>query len=100
MVTKFGMSDKLGLLDYSDDESKFGSERWIAEDTRREIDIEIRNILQKSYEKVKKTLLEHENELRRLANELVKYETLSGKEVKDIIAGKSITRDQHNEVNF
>jgi ATP-dependent metalloprotease len=100
MVTKFGMSDRLGLLDYSDDESKFGSEKWTSEDTRREIDIEIRTILQKSYEKVKKTLLDHEPEMRRLTTELVKYETLSGKEVKDIIAGKKIVRDQHNEVNF
>jgi ATP-dependent Zn protease len=100
MVTKFGMSDKLGLLDYSDDESKFGTEKWIGEDTRREIDVEIRNIMQTSYEKVKKTLLQHEPELHRLAVELVKYETLSGKEVKDIIDGKKVIRDKHNEVNF
>jgi len=100
MVTRFGMSD-LGLIDYTEENSSMyqrGPE--FSPETKRLIDNEIQKIVNSSYEKVKRMLSENETDLKKLAKELVKYETLSGKEVLDILDGKEVKRSVVGEVDY
>ncbi|KAL9644253.1 hypothetical protein ABK040_005714 [Willaertia magna] len=92
MVTKFGMS-RLGLVDYTEESlSVYQKPPEFSPETKRLIDQEIQGIINDAYDRVKKMLKENETDLKRLAKELVKYETLSGKEVMDILDGKEIKR--------
>ncbi|EFC44399.1 predicted protein [Naegleria gruberi] len=100
MVTRFGMSE-LGLIDFTEESgSMYQKGPEFSPETKRLIDIEIQKIVNGSYERVKKMLKENEPQLRKLAHELVKYETLSGKEVLDILDGKEVTRSIAGEVDY
>lgn len=89
MVERFGMSD-LGKLELVDVYDRYGVVSQISQETKREIDLEVRRIIQDAYERVKKQLTQHQKELHALAQALVEYESLSGKEVEDILAGRPI----------
>ena len=103
MVTRWGMSDELGPLQYAEaDEEVFlgysmNRQRQMSDETARLIDKEIRRIVETGYGRAKTVLTEHEDELHRLANALLEYETLSGDEIKTIMDGGAIDRpDNHN----
>jgi cell division protease FtsH len=91
MVTKFGMSDQLGPLTYGENEDEVFLGRSItrhqqmSEETAKKIDIEIKRIVDEGYKKAKKILTEKIDDLHKLAKALLVYETLSGKEISDII---------------
>ncbi|KAG2387721.1 hypothetical protein C9374_001315 [Naegleria lovaniensis] len=99
MVTRFGMSE-LGLIDFTEESSMYQKGPEFSPETKRLIDIEIQKIVNSSYERVRAMLKENESELRKLAKELVKYETLSGKEVLDILEGREVKRSIVGEVDF
>lgn len=91
MVTQFGMSDKLGMVQYGDNNeyvflgremirSKDYSER-IAE----EIDAEVKNIIDQGYSRAKTLLETHRDRLELLAQKLLEFETLDGKQVEEIV---------------
>jgi ATP-dependent metalloprotease len=84
MVMQYGMSDKVGPVRYSEEDLKY-----ISPAKKKLIDDEVESILQKSYERAKKTLLTHEREWKRLANALLKYETLSIEEINLVVSAKS-----------
>ncbi len=98
MVTRWGMSDKLGPLMYSEGEEEvfLGYSRQhnasMSNETAQAIDKEIREIVDAGYDRAKSVLTEHRSELEKLALALLEYETLSGDEIKMIIAGESIDR--------
>ncbi|XP_069770651.1 ATP-dependent zinc metalloprotease YME1L1-like [Narcine bancroftii] len=83
MVTKFGMSDKLGVMTYSDPEK-------ISPDTQSAIEQEIRILLRESYERAKLILKTHAKEHKNLAEALLKYETLDAKEIQIVLEGKRL----------
>ena len=89
-VESVGMSKKLGPvnLENSDDEFSFVSNK--SNETVREIDLEIREILSKEYENTLNTLRENRDKLDRVAGLLLKKETITGDEVRKIIAGATI----------
>ena len=98
MVTRWGMSDKLGPLHYAEGEEEvfLGYSRQhnmsMSNETAQAIDKEIRQIVDAGYDRAKSLLTEHRGELETLALALLEYETLSGDEIKTIIAGGSIDR--------
>ena len=98
MVTRWGMSDKLGPLMYSEGEEEVflgysrQSNSSMSNETAQAIDKEIRQIVDAGYDRAKSVLTEHRSELETLALALLEYETLSGDEIKMIIAGESIDR--------
>ena len=98
MVTRWGMSDALGPLQYADaDEEVFlgysmNRQRHMSNETAQLIDKEIRQIVEAGYERAKLLLTEHRTELETLAKALLEYETLSGDEIKTILDGGSIDR--------
>src|SRR3546814_1095673 len=91
MVTRWGMSDKLGPLQYSEGEEEvfLGYSRsqnmHMSNETARAIDTEIRDIVEAGYDRAKYVLTENETQLHLLANALLEYETLSGEEIKALL---------------
>ncbi|QNM82459.1 ATP-dependent metallopeptidase FtsH/Yme1/Tma family protein [Sphingomonas sabuli] len=98
MVTRWGMSDTLGPLQYAEaDEEVFlgynvNRQRQMSNETAQLIDKEIRRIVDEGYERAKTLLEQHRDELETLAQALLEYETLSGDEIKKLIAGDTIER--------
>ncbi|XP_059391153.1 ATP-dependent zinc metalloprotease YME1L1-like isoform X2 [Carassius carassius] len=83
MVTRFGMSDKLGVMTYND-LTKHSPE------TQAAVEQEVRVLLQDSYERAKNLLKTYSKEHKLLANALLTYETLNAKEIQLILEGKSL----------
>jgi len=92
MVTQMGFSKKLGNVSYADNNHYFPG-GLIAEDTKKIIDDEIKRYVQEGYDTAKRILTRNRRQLDILANALIEYETLSGEEIKDVLAGKIPVRD-------
>ena len=94
MVVKWGLSDKVGTIDFSDDnDSKlYGSTKNYSEETGKLIDAEIKRIVDEAYKRAKNILTEKRKDLEKLAEKLLEYETLSGDEIKDLLDGKEIRK--------
>ncbi len=93
MVCKWGMSEKLGPINYSDDEEHLFLGREItrtrshSEATALAIDDEIRAIVDACYQRAQGLLKEHADHVKRLADALMKYETLYSDDVDKVIEG-------------
>jgi cell division protease FtsH len=98
MVTRWGMSDELGPLQYAEaDEEVFlgysvNRQKNLSNETAQLIDKEIRRIVESGYDRAKHLLTEHRDELETLAKALLEYETLSGDEIKAVLQGGSLDR--------
>ncbi|RCL01086.1 MAG: cell division protease FtsH [Candidatus Tokpelaia sp. JSC188] len=99
MVTRWGFSDRLGNVAYGDnqDEVFLGHsvvrQQNVSEETARLIDSEVRKLIDAAYQEANCILIEKKKEWNALAKGLLEYETLSGDEIKDIIAGKPLARE-------
>lgn len=95
MVTKWGLSEKLGPLAYGKDEGEVFLGRSVTQtkdvsnETARRIDEEVKAIIDRNYERARKILSEHMNELHVMAKALLDYETIDSEQIKDIMAGKA-----------
>ncbi|EXJ62996.1 AFG3 family protein [Cladophialophora yegresii CBS 114405] len=74
MVTEWGMSPKIGYLHYRDDEQRL--HKPFSEETARNIDVEVRRIVDEAYKQCKDLLLEKKSQLQAVAEELLKKEML------------------------
>ncbi|XP_026219765.1 ATP-dependent zinc metalloprotease YME1L1 isoform X2 [Anabas testudineus] len=83
MVTRFGMSDKLGVMTYGDISKQ-------SPETQAAIEQEVRALLKDSYERAKHILKTYSNEHKNLADALLRYETLDAKEIQMVLEGKSL----------
>ncbi|XP_066574049.1 ATP-dependent zinc metalloprotease YME1L1 [Amia ocellicauda] len=83
MVTKFGMSEKLGVMTY-------GDKTKLSPETQAAIEHEVRILLRDSYERAKNILKMHNKEHKNLADALLTYETLDAKEIQMILEGKTL----------
>jgi len=98
MVTQWGMSE-LGPLAYEepDQEVFLGHSvtrnKNISDETARRVDEEIRRLVEEGNAKAKKILEEKRDELEIVANGLLEYETLSGEEIKALLRGETIVRE-------
>lgn len=96
MVTEWGMSEAMGPIAYSDPQEHLFLGREVtrtsqhSEKTAQMIDREIRRIVDEAYEKAKELIGGHRDKLERIAEALLKYETLSGEEVAGILRGETI----------
>jgi cell division protease FtsH len=92
MVTRWGMSDVLGPLQYAEaDEEVFlgysmNRSRQMSNETAVMIDQEIKRIVEGGYNQAKKLLTKHKKQLHALAEALLEYETMSGDEIKALLA--------------
>uniref|UniRef100_A0A8C6WNY6 ATP-dependent zinc metalloprotease YME1L1 n=1 Tax=Neogobius melanostomus TaxID=47308 RepID=A0A8C6WNY6_9GOBI len=83
MVTRFGMSDKLGVMTYGDVSKQ-------SPETQAAIEQEVRVLLKDSYDRAKHILKTYSKEHKTLANALLTYETLDAKEIQQVLEGKSL----------
>ena len=101
MVTQFGMSVELGNIDYANRQETFlGPYQGYSNngpDTQESIDREVRRLVDEGYEAAKAVLDEKGEDLKNLAEGLLEYETLTGDEIKTVIAGKPLHRDEDDE---
>ena len=94
MVTKWGLSERLGPLTYSEDEGEIflghsvTQHKLVSDDTAHAIDEEVRRIIDSSYELAKTILDEQIDKLHTMAKALMKYETIDGTQIKDIMDGR------------
>ena len=87
MVTKFGMSEELGLINYDNDSEEvfvgrdFGhTSRGYGEEVASKIDREVKRIIDECYKDAKRIIMEHENVLEACANLLLEKEKITGEE--------------------
>ena len=92
MVMQWGLSDKIGMVDYSDDPSSY-RERRISSETATTIEEEVRRLIDEGYNRAKKIIEENIDDLHTIAKALLEYELLSGDEIKGLLRGEPIIRD-------
>ena len=93
-VTKWGLSEKMGPLMYDEDDGEVflgmsagSNSKSHSPDTAREIDQEVRTLIDDCYSESKVLLKKHEDKLHTMADALMEYETLSSDQIDDIMAG-------------
>ncbi|MEM1230267.1 MAG: ATP-dependent zinc metalloprotease FtsH [Pseudomonadota bacterium] len=94
MVTKWGLSEKLGPLMYDEDDGEVflgmsagAKPRHMSDDTAEAIDQEVRAIIDECYGRAKKILEDNIDKLHSMADALMEYETISSDQIDDIMAG-------------
>ncbi|MDC0080850.1 ATP-dependent zinc metalloprotease FtsH [Emcibacteraceae bacterium] len=103
MVTRWGMSDKLGPLEYGENQQEVflghsvAQSQTISSATAKIIDEEIRDLVESAYKHATKILTDNLEDLHKLGKGLLEYETLSGEEIKDLLAGKVIQQKTEDD---
>ena len=98
MVTEWGMSDKLGMIAYGDNSQEVflghsvTQNKNVSESTAREIDNEVKAIIDTAYARAHKLLSDNLEELHRLARGLLEHETLSGDEIRTVLRGEPVIK--------
>ena len=98
MITQWGMSEKLGMIAYGDNSQEVflghsvTQNKNVSEATAREIDTEIKEMIDRAYSKARKLLTENVEELHRVARGLLEHETLSGDEIRTVLRGEPVIR--------
>jgi cell division protease FtsH len=109
MVTRWGLSDRLGPLTFGEDDGEVflghsvAKRKEISEDTAKIIDEEIKAVVEKGYKVATDILVANMDKLHNMANALLKYETLSNEQLQDIMEGKTPREpkgwnDDHNDI--
>ncbi|HMM13058.1 MAG: ATP-dependent zinc metalloprotease FtsH [Parvibaculum sp.] len=104
MVTRWGMSDKLGPLAYHENEEEVflghsvSRQQNMSEETQRAIDGEVRRIVEEGYATARKIITDHLDQLHVIAKGLLEYETLSGDEIKGLLKGEPPVRNMGEPV--
>ncbi len=94
MVTRWGLSERLGPLAYGEEEEEVflgrsvTQHKNVSDETAHIIDEEIRNVIDRNYDRAKRILKENIDKLHAMAEALVKYETIDQEQIEDIMAGR------------
>ena len=97
MVTRFGFSEKLGAIDYSQDSDSFmgvvQQASMVSTAVQELIDEEVKRFVDEGYATAKRILTEKVDDLHALAQALLEYETVTGEEINQVIRGEKLNRD-------
>ena len=94
MVTKWGLSEKLGPLTYSEEEGEVflghavTQHKTVSDETAHIIDEEIRSFIERNYRRAEQLLKDNLDKLHMMADALIKYETIEANQIDDIMAGR------------
>lgn len=94
MVTRYGMSDSMGVMVYAENEGNpflgrsLTRTSHISEETMRAVDNEIRRILEEQYTTARKLIEDNADKVEAMAQALLKWETIDADQIDDIMAGK------------
>ena len=102
MVVKWGLSEKVGTIDYSQEESGYATSGKsisadISPETAKVIDEEVKKLVENAYNTASKILHEKRADLEILAKALLEYETLTGDEIKQVLSGEKPNRATQTE---
>ena len=104
MVTRWGLSDELGTVAYGENQEEVflghsvSRQQNVSEQTAQKIDAEIRRLVEAGLAEARRILADHRDELETLAQGLLEYETLSGDEIRSLLAGRPPVRETADDV--
>ncbi|WP_179116600.1 ATP-dependent zinc metalloprotease FtsH [Solemya velum gill symbiont] len=96
MVTRWGLSERLGPLAYGEEEGEVflgrsvTTHKNVSDDTAHAIDEEIRAFIDRNYDRAETILKENTDKLHAMSDALMKYETIDKKQIEDIMSGKTL----------
>jgi cell division protease FtsH len=94
MVTKWGLSDRLGPLTYTEDDGEIflgrsvTRHKQVSDVTAHAIDEEVRGLIDECYQDARRILQENDSQLKMMADALIRYETIDEHQIKDIMQGR------------
>jgi cell division protease FtsH len=99
MVTEYGMSDRLGLVTYTEQKRPtflngapgMPPAREYSEETARAIDEEISGLMREAHDRVREILTKKSDQLETLSATLLEKETLQGEELKELVNGRGLS---------
>ncbi|MCH2166070.1 MAG: ATP-dependent zinc metalloprotease FtsH [Oceanicola sp.] len=101
MVTQFGFADELGHVDYANEQQSYlgnyGGGTNHSQATQQIIDKKVKELVDEGYETAKRILIEKNDEWENLAQGLLEYETLTGKEIMKVMKGEPLNRDDDED---
>jgi cell division protease FtsH len=98
MVIKWGLNDKIGAVDYgNDNQNPYQQSKAFSEETAKQIDQEVKKIIDNASKQAKKILTDKKSDFELLAQSLLKYETLSGAEIKTLLKDGKIDKNEKNK---
>ncbi|MDT2083390.1 MAG: ATP-dependent zinc metalloprotease FtsH [Planktomarina sp.] len=100
MVMRWGMSDKVGNIDYSEAAEGYSgrtSGLSTSAGTKELIEAEVRRFVQDGYDLALKTITKNKKRFENLAQGLLEYETLTGAEIKKVMEGQTLNRDEDED---
>ncbi|MDG4648226.1 ATP-dependent zinc metalloprotease FtsH [Roseibacterium sp. SDUM158017] len=101
MVTQFGYAEELGYIDYANEQQSYlgayGGGTNHSEEMQKRIDAEVKRLVDTGYETAKRILTEKREDLERLAQGLLEYETLTGVEIMKVINGEPLNRGDDSD---
>ncbi|MCC7417749.1 MAG: ATP-dependent zinc metalloprotease FtsH [Acidobacteria bacterium] len=95
MVTKWGLSDRLGPLTYSEESGEVflgrsvTQHKQVSDETAHVIDVEVRRVIDTAYQHARDILVSNRDKLDAMAQALIKYETIDESQIRDIMAGRT-----------
>jgi len=96
MVMRWGMSDVIGNIDYSEAHEGYTGNTGgfsVSAETKTVIEQEVKRLIDEGYQTARQVLLEKAEDFERLAKGLLEYETLTGDEIRKVIAGEPLGGD-------
>ncbi len=96
MVMRWGMSDKIGNIDYAEAHEGYQGNTAgfsVSAETKKTIEAEVKALIDEGYDVARRVLLDKAEDFERLAKGLLEYETLTGDEIRKVIAGEVLGGD-------
>jgi cell division protease FtsH len=103
MVTKWGLSEAIGPVMIGEDKEDgflgygMGKESSVSNQLAEKVDCEVNKFLSTAYNIAKDIIIKNKEKLEILAKMLIRYETLTGEEIKDLLAGKKIRNEEESK---
>ncbi|MEM7724563.1 MAG: ATP-dependent zinc metalloprotease FtsH [Pseudomonadota bacterium] len=101
MVTQYGFADELGMVDYANEQQSYlgayGGGTNHSEEMQKKIDAKVKELIDEGYETARRILTEKHDEWVNLAEGLLEYETLTGKEITKVMAGEPLNRGDDDD---
>ncbi|WP_317986300.1 ATP-dependent zinc metalloprotease FtsH [Aeromonas schubertii] len=108
MVTQWGMSERLGPMLYAEEEGEvflgrsMAKAKHMSDDTARIIDAEVKQVIDRNYDRAKQMLIDNMDILHTMKDALMKYETIDAKQIDDLMARREVRapsnwHDEHGD---
>lgn len=103
MVTRWGLSERLGTVAYGENEEEvflghsITRQQNVSEETAQTIAVEVRKLIDAAHTQAARVLATHRDQLEAVVQGLLQFETLSGEDIRNLLAGRSPTQDVESE---